>query len=152
MNTLVYNLSKFEHECSPAGAECVFITHAMRVGEYWFGIKVYPRARDRDAAYRMQKKFAGEGLAPPCGSHVLVMRHRGRGKKPVREHGYLTGMCERIRDGHDITWELRHLERKLEQAGLEIHDLSSSNVGYWKGSLVCIDFGEISEKGSGYTQ
>lgn len=148
MNYLIYNLTKFEYDCSPKGSECVFVTHALHVGDAWYGIKVYPTARARDAAYRMQSKFARKGLAPPVGSHVLVMsHHRGRGKKPVRMHGYYTGMVRRLSEGYEYDWEMRKLLDRLEKEGLEIHDLGENNVGYWLNSLVCIDFGEISETG-----
>jgi len=143
--TLVYHASKWEADHSASGLECLYITHAMYAGDHWYGIKAYPRAHIRDDARKMQRVFADKGLAPPVGAHVRVIRSMGRGRKPMRMHGYLTGMATEPYGVKDDCWAMRSLEARIKRAGLSIGDLGVRNTGYWKGSLVCIDFGPCSE-------
>lgn len=129
------------------GAEAVFIPFAFHLDGQWWGVKAYRRRAERDRAVDRQRALAQLGLAPPTGFRVRVVIG---GRSKVRRHfirqGYITGQARPFQ-GEDDTHEIKHLEHRLEKAGVKPSDLRARNVGWWRDSLVAIDFGDISTMG-----
>jgi hypothetical protein len=104
------------------------------------GYKVFEERGDRDFAFHRQRKAAGLGLAPPlwegASKRFPATTHLG-----CPAYGLVTRLANRSRPvpKYAMIALAEALKRAFPPHG--IWDLSSSNVGWWMGQPVCIDFG-----------
>lgn len=139
---------------SRCGAQCVFVPNGN------MGLKLYRNKWGAICAYTRQKRAARKHLAPPAGKLFFVTNRDG---KTVR-WGYETAIAKEPKTWND-TRGIRQLRKNLAHMGLfglpinDIfkrqstehvatprgtkggHDIHCYNVGWYKGRLVCIDFG-----------
>lgn len=134
-----------EWEDAPSGGEARMVPYAFFLDPDWYALKVYPRLRYAQAAKRFQEAFRRHGLAPNVGP-IFRVRVLRRGQKPLIRYGYATGQVRPFDEDQDIKgWAFEFLQKRLEEAGLKYSDLHYGNVGWWRDSLVPIDFGDASK-------
>lgn len=114
--------------CDGRGAECKFY---VRGG---VGYKIYRSKRARDYAFRTQKIFHAEGLAPAVG-HKMSWWGRP---------GYTTELAEVPARMSKKRWnDLDRLCSRTKDLDFVYYDSHEGNIGYVKGKMVFIDFGPL---------
>jgi hypothetical protein len=164
VEAVVYQHSKEfkeDFDCCPDGASAVFIPNnaAINNGKQ-FALKVFYYKDEAYPTWLRQKIAAKVGLAPPVGKMIVVLNKIGK----IMRVGYQTAVCnmdesdsigqhlvnklsrnlstvklpEECKIGFD---ESDWADEKLTRLGEDLHE---GNYGIWKGTLVCIDFGNDS--------
>jgi hypothetical protein len=112
-----------------AGSECVF----FKFGSY--GYKIYCDEKDRDIAWKAQKKLYRMGVAP-----------RTFGRFYYKGWGYKTQLAEVLEISVENCLICRKFENKLIRMGLGdfAYDIWTQNVGKIGKKIVLIDTGPIS--------
>lgn len=132
--------------------------HFVRLDDKW-GVKVYKEKEIRNLSYNNQKHASFFGLGPKVGDWFDV----GEAEmycyitevadclcddgEPPQADIFFDGekYAEAVEDVEEFLYpveELNELCSKLRGIGLKFYDCHLGNVGYLRGKLVCIDFGE----------
>lgn len=119
MNQVVYRAMRYEVDRAESGAEAIYLSYAIYLGDQWWGIKAYPRASERDRAKSRQQEAFSKGLAPPSGCNVEVhIPRKSRAAGFVKRYGYFTGQCRPYGEtGSTSDHILGNLEYRIKQSG-----------------------------------
>jgi hypothetical protein len=162
VEAVVYQHSKefkYDFDYCPDGASAVFIPNKAAINNSkQFALKVFYYKDEAYATWLRQKIAAKAGLAPPVGKMIVVLNKIGK----IMHVGYQTAVCDmkEIVGEHLVNKLSRNLstlklskeckigfdewdsaDEKLPRLGEDLHP---GNYGIWKGTLVCIDFGNDS--------
>jgi len=165
VEAVVYRTSiefKEDFKYCPDGASAVFIPNNAAINNSkQFALKVFYNKNEAYSSWLRQKIAAKVGLAPPVGKMIVVLDKKGK----IKHVGYQTAVCYMAKNVNIKPYFVNKLSRNLSMIKLPKkcktipydetcspcesdarlgEDLHKDNYGFWKGNLVCIDFGSDS--------